>query len=192
MKPSNIFIKDKAKNDIILGDFGIASVVGDEKELRRTSIFQTPIYAAPEYKMTLRGETVISKAVDYYALGITIWELWSGKLPPEDMDDLEFLRMMFEGSPPLPVGLDEQIAQLIKGLTTRDYKKRWGITEVRKWLKGENVGVYVEEQTRHVSVLEFSEDKKGQQANSRHTQAACSVNCRLSGSGKKTSLQGDY
>ena len=159
VKPANIFImKNK---DILLGDFGIASVVNDEKQLRRTSIFQTPIYAAPEYKMTLRGETVISKAVDYYALGITVWELWSGKLPPDGIDDLEFLRLMFEGAPPLPAGMNEEIAWLIKGLTTRDYKKRWGAEEVKKWLNGEAVEIYEDKTTSEASVFEFGEDEEG-------------------------------
>lgn len=145
IKPSNIFIKDENKKDIIIGDFGIASIIENEEELRRTNIFQTPIYAAPEYKMTLGGETVISKAVDYYALGITVWEMWSGKLPPDKMDDLEFLRLMFEGTPPLPAGMNDEVAHLIKGLTTRNYKKRWGYKEIQNWLRGENVEVFLEE-----------------------------------------------
>lgn len=145
IKPSNIFIKDEKKKDVVVGDFGIASILENEEELRRTNIFQTPIYAAPEYKMTIGGETVISKAVDYYALGITVWEMWSGKLPPNKMDDLEFLRLMFEGIPPLPADMNEEVAHLIKGLTTRNYKKRWGYKEIQKWLKGENVEVFSEE-----------------------------------------------
>ena len=157
IKPANIFIKDKKKNDIIVGDFGIASIVGSDEDLRRTSIFQTPIYAAPEYRMTLGGQTIISKAVDYYALGITVWEMWSGKLPPDGMDDLEFLRLMFEGTPPLPAGMDDEIAYLIKGLTTRDYKKRWGYEEVQKWLKGNPVDLYVEENVIPSKSLNFGE-----------------------------------
>lgn len=159
IKPANIFIKDKKKKDIIVGDFGIASIIGSDEDLRRTSIFQTPIYAAPEYRMTLGGQTIISKAVDYYALGITVWEMWSGKLPPDGMDDLEFLRLMFEGSPPLPAGMDDEVAYLIKGLTTRDYKKRWGYGEVQKWLKGDPVDLYVEEISVPSKAFNFGEVK---------------------------------
>ncbi|MFH1195941.1 MAG: protein kinase, partial [bacterium] len=159
IKPANIFVKDKKKKDIIVGDFGIASIVGSDEDLRRTSIFQTPIYAAPEYRMTLGGQTIISKAVDYYALGITVWEMWSGKLPPDGIDDLEFLRLMFEGTPPLPAGMDDEIAYLIKGLTTRDYKKRWGYTEVQKWLKGEPDEIYIEEVYSSSKTFDFGEVK---------------------------------
>ena len=161
IKPSNIFVNSKTKNDVLVGDFGIASLVDKGEELRRTSIFQTPIYAAPEYKIALRGETYITKAVDYYALGITIWELWSGILPPANMDDLEFLRLMFEGTPPIPTTMDENLSHLIKGLTTRDYKKRWGFDEVSKWLKGQFVPVHIEEAKSNYNVFEFGEDKKG-------------------------------
>lgn len=157
IKPANIFIKDEKKKDVIVGDFGIASIVGSEEDLRRTSIFQTPIYAAPEYRMTLGGETIISKAVDFYALGITVWEMWTGKLPPDGMDDLEFLRLMFEGTPPLPSEMDKNVAHLVKGLTTRDYKKRWGYEEVQKWIKGESVEVHSESEFIESKVFHFGE-----------------------------------
>jgi serine/threonine protein kinase len=162
IKPSNIFIKDPVKKDVLIGDFGISSLVQDGEELRRTSIFQTPIYAAPEYKISLSRETYITKAVDYYALGITVWELYSGNLPPGDMDDLEFLRLMFEGNPPLPEDINKHLENLIRGLTTRDYKKRWGFEEVQKWAKGESVEVYKEtDHDSDLSKFEFGEDSNG-------------------------------
>lgn len=162
IKPSNIFVNSEQNKDVIIGDFGIASIVDDGEVLRRTSIFQTPIYAAPEYKVALRGETIITKAVDYYALGITIWELFIGTLPPANMDDLEFLRLMFEGTPPLPQSMDKDIAHLIRGLTTRDYKKRWGSQEIKKWLNGEKVEIYLDkDELENKEVLEFREDNKG-------------------------------
>ena len=163
IKPTNIFINNEESQNVLLGDFGIASIVDKADELRRTSIFQTPIYAAPEYKISLSGETYITKAVDYYALGITIWELWSGVLPPAEMDDLEFLRLMFEGQPPLPNEMEEDLQTLIKGLTTRDYKKRWGYEEVQKWLNGETVLVHEEKNEEdYPDKFEFSEDSRGQ------------------------------
>ncbi|MGD9898961.1 MAG: protein kinase [Calditrichaceae bacterium] len=161
IKPSNIFLKDKSKNDVLVGDFGIASIVSDGEELRRTTTFQTPVYAAPEFKLSLRGETIITKAVDYYALGISVWEMYSGVIPPDGMDDLEFLREMFEGEPPLPADMNEEIANLIKGLTVRNYKKRWGYEEVGKWLKGEYVEIHTEINDESGAVFDFGEDDKG-------------------------------
>lgn len=163
IKPTNIFIKSKDSQNVLVGDFGIASMVDKGEELRRTSIFQTPIYAAPEYKISLSGQTYITKAVDYYALGITVWELFIGKLPPKNMDDLEFLRLMFEGSPPLSSEIDQELSKLIKGLTTRDYKKRWAYDEVQKWLKGEPVQVHEEEHSiTYTNKFEFGEDSNGE------------------------------
>jgi len=159
IKPSNIFLKDKKKQDILVGDFGIASLIDEGELFRRTNIFQTPIYAAPEYRMNLRGETMITKAVDYYALGITVWEILSGEVPPEGMDDLEFLRLMFEGNPPLPAGMDDEIAYLIKGLTLRDYKLRWGYPEVGKWLKDEAPDIITEPKPEYTNPFDFGNDK---------------------------------
>ena len=161
LKPSNIFLKDKKEKDILVGDFGIASLIDEGELFRRTNIFQTPIYAAPEYRMNLRGETFITKAVDYYALGITVWEIWSDEVPPESMDDLEFLRLMFEGNPPLPAGMDEEIAYLIKGLTQRDYKLRWGYSEVEQWLRDEAPDIKTEPKPEYTNPFDFGNDKTG-------------------------------
>jgi serine/threonine protein kinase len=161
IKPSNIFLTNGNQQDVLIGDFGIASIVEEGEALKRTTIFQTPIYSAPEFKMSLRGETIITKAVDYYSLGITIWELAAGSLPPEGMDELEFLREMFEGNPPLPKNMDEDIAALVKGLTFRGYKQRWGYEEVIKWLDGGAPKLPSEDKISVRSKFIFGEDEKG-------------------------------
>jgi serine/threonine protein kinase len=161
IKPSNIFLKDKKEKDILIGDFGIASLIDEGELFRRTNIFQTPIYAAPEYRMNLRGETFITKAVDYYALGITVWEISSNEVPPNGMDDLEFLRLMFEGNPPLPGGMDDDIAYLIKGLTLRDHKLRWGYAEVGQWLNDEAPDIITEPEPEYTNGFDFGTDGNG-------------------------------
>lgn len=169
LKPSNLFITNEKKLDLMLGDFGIASIMNEDEVFRRTNIFYTPIYAAPEYRMNLRGETVITKAVDFYALGITLWEIWSGKLPPSGMDDLEFLRLMFEGEPPLPSGMDDEIAYLIKGLTAPKYKNRWGIEQVNLWLKGEYPDLPKNENSVVSKIFDFGEVKDGKRLKAGNT-----------------------
>ncbi len=191
IKPSNIFIKDIESQDILVGDFGIASLIDEGEELRRTSIFQTPIYAAPEFKVSLRGETYITKAVDYYALGITIWELWSGQLPPGSMDDLEFLRLMFEGNPPLPNDMDKNLKNLIRGLSTRNYKKRWGFKEVLKWLNGEQVFVYEENyDEEYIKKFEFGEDSNGEKVFASTPQELASLIYKYPNEGRKLLYRG--
>lgn len=82
LKPGNVFIEDVVAGRPIvrLGDFGIARMwrpSGPSPAITRTGAFVgTPEYAAPEQ---LRGEKVISSAVDAYALGALLHFLALGR-----------------------------------------------------------------------------------------------------------------
>ena len=82
LKPENIYFKDAAKTSLVLADFGISSVMeGYDEEVEVTASI-TDLYAAPElaHKGT-RNEVIVTPAVDYFALGITMFELWLGEKP---------------------------------------------------------------------------------------------------------------
>jgi tRNA A-37 threonylcarbamoyl transferase component Bud32 len=82
MKPENIFVTFGPQGEDIpkLLDFGIAKVAGHDGQnnLTRTgTIFGTPFYMAPEQAL---GQQIDAR-VDIYAMGVILYELFSGSLP---------------------------------------------------------------------------------------------------------------
>ena len=48
IKPSNYFFRNQDHKEIVLGDFGISSVMEGNERMHRTTQARTPVYAAPE------------------------------------------------------------------------------------------------------------------------------------------------
>ena len=48
IKPSNFFFRDRDRSEVVLGDFGISSLLEQDGKSHRTTQARTPIYAAPE------------------------------------------------------------------------------------------------------------------------------------------------
>ena len=77
IKPGKYFFRDTKHKEIVLGDFGISSVMENDEKVHRTTQARTPVYAAPEmYNDVIDGEVEITPAVDFYSLGITLMTLW--------------------------------------------------------------------------------------------------------------------
>jgi serine/threonine-protein kinase len=75
LKPANVLVGSNGEPKLL--DFGIARLLDDSQaESTRSSL--TPAYAAPEQ---LRGGPV-STATDVYALGLLLFRLLAGQLPP--------------------------------------------------------------------------------------------------------------
>ena len=76
IKPSNYFFREADHKEIVLGDFGISSILEGDEKVHRTTQARTPVYAAPEmYNDVIDGEVEITPAVDFYSLGITLMTL---------------------------------------------------------------------------------------------------------------------
>jgi len=131
IKPDNLFFSD-SKDNIVVSDFGISSI-SRNAGTKLTSLSRTIGYAAPE---TSKGK--VSSESDYYSFGITLLYLLTGKDPFCDMSDFEIREA---GIVKIPDDQPEDFAHLIKGLTLKEKKNRWGYEQVNSWLKGENVDV---------------------------------------------------
>ena len=135
IKPSNIFVSgDKSK--VVIGDFGISSIISGDVSVRATSMSRTLGYSAPE---TSNG--FISKESDYYSFGITLYHLVLGQDPFAGMSDMQILYQTINKKIELPQSVPYRIQILIKGLTIKDRNDRWGSEEVERWLAGEDVPV---------------------------------------------------
>jgi hypothetical protein len=130
IKPSNIFFTNK-HTSVVVGDFGISSVLNTNMSVRATGMARTLGYAAPE---TSTG--YISKESDYYSFGITLLHIVLGKDPFDGMTDMQILFQTVNEGVNIPSSVDPDIATLIKGLTIKDRTLRWGYNEVIAWMGG--------------------------------------------------------
>ena len=145
LKPANL-IPDDSGEHIVIIDFGISSDAG-KNTFVVTQTGMTPFYAAPE---AMQG--IFHKETDYYALGITIFELFTGFTPFQnpELTPEEAARLASVSKIEFPANFPEDLKKLVLGLTYKDIShrnekdnpnRRWGYDEVRKWLNGEEVPV---------------------------------------------------
>ena len=143
IKPSNFFFRDTDHSELVLGDFGISSILEKDGKSHRTTQARTPIYAAPEmYTDVIDGVVEITTAADFYSLGITLMALWLGENPMSSTERV-MMRQKNEGRLPRLNELPEQVRTIVQGLTAVNPQSRWGYDEVERWFKGENVPVDV-------------------------------------------------
>ncbi|MEM6501266.1 MAG: AAA family ATPase [Cyanobacteria bacterium P01_C01_bin.89] len=87
IKPDNILI-DRSSSQVTLIDFSIASLLPKEvQQLQSPNVLEGTLgYLAPE--QTGRMNRGIDYRTDFYGLGVTLYQLWSGRLPFEADDPL--------------------------------------------------------------------------------------------------------
>lgn len=141
IKPGNFFFRDEAQTEVVLGDFGISSVIGEGEIMHRTTQARTPVYAAPEmYSDVIDGVVEISQASDYYSLGLTLLALWIGR-SPFNVGERTIMHRKNEGRLPGIDDLPERVKMIVKGLTTVNATTRWAYKDVERWFLGENPDV---------------------------------------------------
>lgn len=141
IKPSNFFFRNSDHQELVLGDFGISSMLENDGKSHRTSQARTPIYAAPEmYSDVIDGVVEITPAADFYSLGITLFALWIGE-NPLSANERAMMRQKNEGRLPRLNELPEKVKVIVQGLTAVNPQSRWGYDEVERWFKGEDVKV---------------------------------------------------
>ena len=141
IKPANFFFRDEKHQEIVLGDFGISSVLENDERVHRTTQARTPVFAAPEmYNDVIDGEVEITPSVDFYSLGITLMTLWLGE-NPLSQNERVMMRKKNEGRLPRINELPDRVKMLIQGLTAVNPQNRWKYEQVERWFLGEDVEV---------------------------------------------------
>jgi len=116
LKPENVMVD--VTGHIRIVDFGFAKYVPDVTY----TLCGTPEYMAPEVILC----KAYSKAVDWYALGILIFEMLCGYPPFYDQDQLQLYKKILSGKIYWPSYITEDAKHLIKQLITTDITKRYG------------------------------------------------------------------
>ncbi|EFN77616.1 cGMP-dependent protein kinase, isozyme 1 [Harpegnathos saltator] len=119
LKPENILI---ANNGYIkLTDLGSSKIIGVYKT---TTFVGTPEYLAPEI-IQVKG---YNRAVDYWALGVLVYELLLGRTPFQDANDLEICEKILKGFDDirLPSVVKSTAKNFIQRLLQFDPTKRLG------------------------------------------------------------------
>jgi serine/threonine protein kinase len=142
LKPSNILIRNKNPLDLVFIDFGISKKLDEElSKVATTSFKGTIYYIAPEEISNYFG-----KEIDWWHLGIIIYELLTGKNPFHKLSEHAVINLLTTKNIEIPKNIPEKYQTLLKGLLTRDYEKRWNYQQVHDWLNGKtNIPVYFEE-----------------------------------------------
>ncbi|EQC42032.1 AGC/PKG protein kinase [Saprolegnia diclina VS20] len=116
LKPENLILD--ARGFLKVVDFGLAKVVND----RTWTLCGTPDYLAPEIILN-RGH---DKAVDYWALGILIYELIAGTVPFYADDPMQVYSLVLTGNIKFPVTFGRTSVDLIQKLLTQNPVRRLG------------------------------------------------------------------
>jgi serine/threonine-protein kinase len=77
LKPANLMVG--AHRELIVMDFGLARLEGEERKTQTGQVFGTPAYMSPEQVQGLARD--MGKGCDIYALGVIFYELLTGRLP---------------------------------------------------------------------------------------------------------------
>jgi len=142
IKPQNMYFKNSDGTDLVIGDFGISSILDSGVSRHLTSQSLTVGYAAPEM-YGIGGKVYVGREVDYYALGISLIHIWEGKSPFEGLGIHAISNLTTSSAVHIPTdNVPVEVQKLIKGLITLDYTKRWGYDEVLRWLNGEDVPIH--------------------------------------------------
>ena len=144
LKPSNIMLSDDGRS-VALIDFGIAALRAGSGALVAAAGGMTPEYCAPETFVGLYLEES-----DYYSLGVTLYELFTGDVPSRGLSQTERETSPGARELPWPDDMPPRLRELIGALTYADVtnrrdkynpNRRWKYDEARRFLAGESVAL---------------------------------------------------
>merc|ERR1712185_768270 len=118
LKPENILMCPNGYSK--LTDFGFAKIL--EPGTRTYTLCGTPEYIAPEVLLN-KGH---GKPVDWWTLGILVYEMIVGYPPFVDEDPMGIYQKILSGKIYFPKFFDKNAKVLVKKLLTADLSKRYG------------------------------------------------------------------
>lgn len=124
VKPSNILLD--AEGRAALGDFGLATVRAALADWTGLSVAGSAGYTAPEL---VRGNGEITRAIDVYGLGVTLFEMLTGHLPYEADGPVQ--QLMLHVSEPVPsvrehnAGISPAVDTVVRRALAKEPERRF-------------------------------------------------------------------
>jgi len=119
LKPENVFLD--IDGHVVLGDFGHTKMKMEAYDLA-TTVCGSAEYMSPEM---LAGKGYC-RAVDFYSLGVLIYELLVGHPPFQSEDQNQLTEKILNCSPKFPTSVSEPARDLIRALMEKDPCARLG------------------------------------------------------------------
>lgn len=116
LKPENLLLDRQGYLKIT--DFGFAKIVA----FKTYTLCGTPEYIAPEVLLN-QGH---GKGVDWWTMGILVYEMLVGQPPFVDNDPLKVYQLILAGKLAFPRFIDKNAKSLIKKMLVADLTKRYG------------------------------------------------------------------
>ncbi|MGE5443190.1 MAG: serine/threonine protein kinase [Ignavibacteriales bacterium] len=117
IKPNNFILTPSI---VKITDFGIAQIIGDPGLGPTEAVFGTPRYMSPEQ---ILGGT-IDHRTDIYSLGVTFYEMLTGRVPFNSDSDYEIKKGHLELPPPLPTQIRLDIPRELENIVLRALLKK--------------------------------------------------------------------
>jgi len=134
INPAN-FVYNPDTDTLKIIDFGISTQLSRESmELRSPNVLEgTLLYISPE--QTGRMNRAVDYRTDYYSLGMTLYQLFVGRLPYRSDDPMELVHCHIARQPPpphalnpdVPVPVSDLILKLIAKVPEERYQSPWGL-----------------------------------------------------------------
>ncbi|MCP2336653.1 protein kinase domain-containing protein [Actinomadura rupiterrae] len=130
LKPENVLVTSVEPLRTAITDFGLSRVL--EQSVVFASSSRTLAYAAPE---SLSGQ--VSPARDWWSLGMVVREMATGRPPFLGLSETAVVDHLATRPMPVDDVADPRLRLLVRGLLTRDPRRRWTFEQVSAWLDGE-------------------------------------------------------
>lgn len=117
IKPSNVMIDESRR--VKITDFGIAKILGDTKLTRTGTGAGSIPYMSPEQ---IEGKPIDART-DIYSLGITLYQMITGKVPFTDESEFVVMRAHLDQKPTEPSMLRPEVPSALETIVMRMLEK---------------------------------------------------------------------
>jgi len=119
LKPENILFADS--EEPVISGIGLSSWTARYYQHKRTYVFASPIYMAPEQALDHKADW----RSDLYSLGIILYEMLTGRIPFTAQDEQSLINKHISDKIIFPPNLSKESVNLIRTMTAKDPEERF-------------------------------------------------------------------